>query len=451
MKSLHIEKNSLSTLFAVATAAVLASFVLAPAVAIADQSKSTVAVPPFYQNVLKMTPEGRLGQVLKQERIATPVAGAQAWRIAYVSSDLNDKKTISTALVVAPKGKAPKMGRPIMTWAHGTTGTAANCGPSQVYNPAKPLNLYFRVGGDSWTDYGLPALEQFIKAGYVVVGTDYQGLGGPGKHQYGVAMTNGRDAINAARALATMKEIGAGDKVVGIGWSQGGGATIAAAGQPAYIGQKGTARDGLNFVGFVALAPEDTSAMAPRKLDAASAQQLFSSILKTYSSDSFLLAHFAMYAWALEATFPDKLKFTDIFTEESKKPLFEIIENKCVHPAADSFNYTFGKDFAKVLRSDPQNALGWAQALQTINVPNDVKPIAPVVIYYGTKDTVTPQIQHELYRKNMCALAGANVARIQLPGEQDHFSTPSVSEPFYLPWIADRLAGKAAPNGCAAN
>ena len=40
------------------------------------------------------------------------------------------------------------------------------------------------------------------------------------------------DAINAARAVGTMKETGAGRKVVAIGWSQGGGATIAAAGQP---------------------------------------------------------------------------------------------------------------------------------------------------------------------------------------------------------------------------
>lgn len=434
-----------------ATVALLATIVASPATAMAGDLGPSPALPPFYQEVMKLKPTGKLGQVLKHQRISTPIKGAVAWRIAYVSSDLNDKMTISTALVVAPKGKAPKGGRPVITWSHGTTGTAVNCGPSQVYNPARPLNLYYRVGGDSWTDYGLPALEHFIKAGYVVVGTDYQGLGSPGKHQYAVARTNGRDAINAARAVGTMKDTGAGKKVVAIGWSQGGGATIAAAGQPDYIARKGTARDGLDFVGFVGLAPDDTSAMFPGKLDEASAKELFNSLIKTYSNDVFALGHLAMYIWGIQATYPDKLKMSDLITEDNVQTVDEIVSNKCVHPTTDTFGYTFGKNFAKVLRSDPQNTLAWAQAFQNINVSPDVKPVAPVMIYWGDNDKVVPPIQHELYRKHMCAIAGANVARVLLPGTQDHFSTPGVAEPFYLPWVADRIAGKPAPDGCANN
>ena len=45
---------------------------------------------------------------------------------------------------------------------------------------------------------------------------------------------------------------------------------------------------------------------------------------------------------------------------------------------------------------------------------------------------------------------GGNVARMQLAGEKTHFATPGASQPLYLPWIADRLAGKPAPDGCAA-
>ena len=80
-----------------------------------------------------------------------------------------------------------------MAWAHGTTGAAQNCGPSQVLNPAKDLNEYFLLDGDSWTDYGLQSLEAFIKEGYVVVGTDYQGLGGGGRHEYAVAASQARE------------------------------------------------------------------------------------------------------------------------------------------------------------------------------------------------------------------------------------------------------------------
>ena len=136
------------------------------------------SVARFYHEVAKLQPAGKLGQVLKQEQIATPIAGAVACKIAYISSDVNNKRTLATALVVAPRGAG--VNRPVIAWADGTT-SAQNNGPSQEEDPAVPLNEYFLVGGNSWTDYGLPAVEKFIRAGYVVVGTDYQGLGGGGR------------------------------------------------------------------------------------------------------------------------------------------------------------------------------------------------------------------------------------------------------------------------------
>ena len=145
------------------------------------------AIPAFYEAASRLSPEGALGQVVAKEAVATAVPGAEAWRIAYVSSDVAGRKTLATALVVAPTGLAPAEGRPVMAWAHGTTGTAENCGPSQVTAPAVDLNQYFLMNGNSWTDYGLPAVETFVKQGYVVVGTDYQGLGAGGRHQYAVA------------------------------------------------------------------------------------------------------------------------------------------------------------------------------------------------------------------------------------------------------------------------
>ena len=77
--------------------------------------------PAFYEAASKIRPEGALGQIVGQELIPTPVAGAQAWRIAYISSEVTGRKTIVTGLVVAPVGPAPTDGRPIMAWAHGTT------------------------------------------------------------------------------------------------------------------------------------------------------------------------------------------------------------------------------------------------------------------------------------------------------------------------------------------
>ena len=415
----------------------------------AGMAMAEPAVPPFYLAAMQMKADGKLGQIIKKEKISTPVQGAQAWRIAYISSDLNDKRTISTGIVVAPIGQAPAGGRPIISWSHGTTGNAQNCGPSQVENPAQLLNQYFLVNGNSWTDYGLPSLEQFIKEGYIVVGTDYQGLGGGGRHQYAVAKTNGRDAINAARAAGSMKETSAGKKTLMIGWSQGAGSTVGASSQADYIAQKGTAYDGLDMVGFVAMAVPDLAMYRPKKLDEAGATQMVNDFANAWSVDSFAFAHMSMNLWGTQAAFPDKLQLSDIFTDEGAKVLDQIYLNKCVHVATDTINFNYGTSYKNLLRKEPQNTMAWAQAIIDGSVDNTTKPVASVLILYGNKDTTLPPIMGKYYRDQVCAIGG-NVARVQLPGDQNHFTTPPVSPPFYLPWIKDRISGKPAANGCAA-
>ena len=403
-------------------------------------------VPPFYASVMKMTPEGKLGQVIKQEAIATSVKGARAWRIAYISSDISGRKTIATGLVVAPMGPAPAGGRPVMSWAHGTTGAAQNCGPSQVIDPAVPLNEYFLVGGNSWTDYGIPSVEEFIKEGYVLVATDYQGLGGGGRHQYSVSATNGMDTINAARAAVSMKETGANKKTLVYGWSQGGGAVIALAGMSEYIKQTGTVADNLDMIGFVAMAPQDLSILAPAgKLDQAAADQFFQDFQKLFLDNVFNFTHATMYYWGTQAAFSN-LKLSDIFTDEGVKVANEIYGNKCMHASSDTFNFNYGASYATLLKQTPANTLAWVQAVQKGGVPV-AKPVAPVQIYFGTKDTAVPPMMHQMYQDQICKLGG-NVGRMQLPGEQSHFTTPGSSKPFYLAWVKDRVAGKPLANAC---
>jgi pimeloyl-ACP methyl ester carboxylesterase len=302
------------------------------------------------------------------------------------------------------------------------------------------------MSGNSWTDYGIPNGQEFINEGYVVVATDYQGLGGGGKHQYAVAGTNGRDAINAARAASSMTEVGAGKKTVLYGWSQGGGATIAAASIPDYQAQQGTAADNLQYLGFVALAPEDVAAMLPKvPVDEAGAAKLMKDFTEANIPNVFLFTHFMMGLWGAQAASP-ALKLTDILTEEGAKVADQLSSNKCVHVMSDTFNYVYGDNYKSLIKPQASNALAWINAFVEGSV-KPVKPVAPVVIYWGTKDTAVPPVMHELYQKQMCAM-GANVGRIQLPGEQTHFTTPGVSAPMYLEWVKDRIAGKPITNGC---
>jgi len=419
-----------------------------PCVVMADRSRAqspTVFLPTFYEDATKLTPDGALGQVLKKERIPTSIPAADAWRIAYVSSDALERKTVVTAVVIAPKGDVPKGGRPIVSWAHGTTGTAENCGPSQLVNPAQPLNQYFLVGGDAWTDYGVPGVEAFIEAGHVVVATDYQGLGGGGVHQYAVAATQARDAINAIRAVGAMGLAGDNKKAVIYGWSQGGGATIAAASLTDYLSRTGTAYDGVEMVGFVAMAPDDVAVVVPHGGDP---DQNFAAFIGAFNGSVFDFTHLAMSLWATAATFPS-LKLNDVFTDDGAKAVDSIMRGKCVHAAADTISFNYGDAFKTLLKDKPSNGAAWLKAMTDGSVP-PVKPVAPVIIYLGTRDTTVAPVMGKLYREQMCALRG-NVARVRLEGEQNHFTTPRTSEPLYLPWVKDRFAGKPAADGCLAS
>ena len=257
-----------------------------------------VALPPFYKSVTKLSPKGKLGQVLAKESIATAIPGAQAWRIAYVSSDVLERRTISTASVIAPRGPAPSKGRPIVAWAHGTRRTAQNCDHPRR-SIGKRLNQYFLVGGNSATMTGfrrsncsssrvISSLERIIRDWAAPVPTNT------------IAATK-RAVINSVRAAGHER---CGGKTKAIIWrSQGRGAAIAAGEPPGIHFEKGTAYDGAAFVGFVGLAPDDVAVLTPKTaLDEAAAERLFGSLIENFGDNVFNFSHFSMTLWANAAT-----------------------------------------------------------------------------------------------------------------------------------------------------
>src|SRR5207244_7976793 len=60
--------------------------------------------------------------------------------VLYRSTDAAGQPDAVSGTVTVPKGKAPKGGWPILTWAHGTTGIADSCAPSR--SPADPYTSY---------------------------------------------------------------------------------------------------------------------------------------------------------------------------------------------------------------------------------------------------------------------------------------------------------------------
>src|SRR3954447_6295198 len=133
--------------------------------------------------------------------------------VLYRSIGENGKPIAVSGAVAVPRGKPPKGGWPILTWAHGTTGIADICAPTRA-----PLAV----------SYVKDPLGAFLKAGFAVVSTDYQGLGTPGTHLYLVGKEEGRSVLDIVRA-ARQLDPRLGKRVVIAGHSQGGHAALWAA------------------------------------------------------------------------------------------------------------------------------------------------------------------------------------------------------------------------------
>jgi len=220
--------RSLALLIALALLAVL------PAAAGAA-TPSSFYTPPSH------LPGSGHGGIIRSKPLSSPaaIAGGRNTLVLYRSVGIDGKPVAVSGTVTVPKGTPPKGGWPIVTWAHGTTGIADQCAPS-TDDGSQPLH--------SNTTYVASVMEGWLKAGYAIARTDYEGLGTPGVHPYLIGTSAAHSVLDAARAARALdKSIS--DKVIIAGHSQGGHAALwAAALAPSYT------RD-LDVRGTVAYAP----------------------------------------------------------------------------------------------------------------------------------------------------------------------------------------------------
>src|SRR4051794_38906859 len=162
------------------------------------------------------------GQVLSSSKITGEPALTAASKnrlVKYRSVGVDGKAITVSGVVSLPKGNAPKKGWAVIPHDHGTPGIADQCAPSRdaTDNPAHPYNSYVS-----------PLLNRWLKAGYAVVRTDYQGLGTAGVHEYLVGVAEGRSTLDIVRAARKLdKHVS--NRFAIAGHSQGGHAAIWAA------------------------------------------------------------------------------------------------------------------------------------------------------------------------------------------------------------------------------
>ena len=171
---------------------------------------------PFYRWDAALP--GRPGVLLRAEpQPAQPEidAAAVSQRILYTSTDVrwNSGQVPVSGTLYLPAGTPPAGGWPLAAWAHGTLGVADSCAPSWALH--KPRDGAY--------------INRWLKAGFAVVATDYQGLGGPGPHPYLVWQAESRSVLDSVRAVLAAHPERIANAVVVTGQSQGSGPAIGSA------------------------------------------------------------------------------------------------------------------------------------------------------------------------------------------------------------------------------
>lgn len=152
------------------------------------------------------------GVLLRHEAFTRGIpADADAWRILYTTTDDAGEPTLASGLVMVPKqpSAAP---RPVIAWAHGTTGYARDCAPTVLADPL--------------TAGALPAREQLLAQGWALVATDYACMGTAGPQPYLIGRGEGRSVLDAVRAAHQLPGPDLAEETVVWGHSQGGHAAL---------------------------------------------------------------------------------------------------------------------------------------------------------------------------------------------------------------------------------
>lgn len=373
-------------------------------------------VPPFYTWTGSIP--AKPGVLLRTETLPTamslPDAG-MAVRILYSSTGWPKAEpiTVSGALFV-PKGKPPKGGWPLIAWSHGTTGYADVCAPS-----AMPRS-----------DRDSKYLNAWLKDGYAIVATDYQGLGTPGPHPYLQYKSEGMSVLDSIRAVQTKYPELSRD-VLTMGQSQGSGAALGAALiAPDYAPElkiKGTVATGI-------VAATTAIGKAPQVKD----PEIYAAP-KAYGNSAFEVLFFL---GTVRSTDPAKIR-PDDYVSQKGWPLLEKAQHSCFRDLvkdAEDMKISMATFYKRPI--DDLEAI----ADKTGNFPS-VHIKTPVFIGTGLADVMAKTSKQYNFISAMCA-AGTTVQWHYYP-HATHGSAVIRSRVDSPAFVKTVMQGKEVENFCS--
>lgn len=348
------------------------------------------------------------GTLLRSEPFSKALpAGASAWRILYATTRADNTPAIASAVVFAAS-RTPSGPRPVIAWAHGTTGIVPGCAPSLMSEPFA----------------NVPAVELIVREDWVYVATDYAGLGTGGGHAYLVGEDAARAVLDSVRAARGLPQLKIDNRTVVWGHSQGGNSALWAGMRAADYAPD------VNVLGVAALAP----ATDLKSLVTSARSSMFGKIVTSYLVQAY------------GAAYPD-VRSSD-YLHPRAGPIVGDIASRCVGewPTLVSVAATQLLPNDGIFAKDPASGPLGARLLE--NTP--LGPIAaPVLIAQGQlDDLVLPEVQQR-FVASRCA-AGQPIEHRIYDG-LDHISLVAKASPLgadLIEWSRARLAGRPAVDNC---
>jgi acetyl esterase/lipase len=351
---------------------------------------------------------GAPGTVLWRQPILGAPDGAAAYRVLYRSTGLDGHGISVSGLVVIPVGLAPPGGRPIVAWAHPTTGVVPRCAPSEA------MFRFQQIQG----------LRDMVQHGYIVTATDYPGLGTEGPHPYLVGGSEARAVLDSVRAARTLAGAEAGRRFAVWGHSQGGQAALFTGILAAHYAPE------LQLVGVAAAAPAtELSTLLQADLGTPAGKNLTAMTLWSWNR---------VYGAPIDTVvIPAALPVIDRLAGECIESIYDLyIRGRAERPLENSF-----LTVDNLVATEP-----WA-SLAAHNTPGTLPAEIPVFISQGTGDAIVPTRITRNYVQQLCA-AGSRVTLIEMPGVGHGFAAMRSARDA-VAWMADRFDGRPPPNDCS--
>jgi dienelactone hydrolase len=347
-------------------------------------------------------PHGTLIWARNAHRIMPLDQASSTKLVLYKSKTPQGDTDVVSGAVSIPKGKPPKGGWRVITYAHGTTGAANSCAPTRV-QPGSYTAPY--------VTYTNAQLNAWLAAGYAVLRTDYQGLGTPGPHPYLIGESEGRSVLDIVRAARDL-DPSIGKRFLIAGHSQGGHAALFAAGEA----QSWTPE--LKLRGTVAYAP------ASHLLEQAM-------LLPHLTQPSAVSALAALIVEGATTASPDVSPWK--LLRAKPRGMYPLVSHICLP--------SLGKQsrFASIAPADLLQKTANVNPLYAVlgeQNPN-VQTAAPIFLAQGSADTTVPQIFTNELNKEL-EQTGDDVHYQVYPGV-DHSGIVKAAEPQVLPFFEDRL------------